>query len=83
MALSKITFRQNGNLPVQYFYESDDKDEEEYRSALSNLYVPAQVYVDALFGVGLSRKVSGVYRAAIEEWKRNIKKKVRCIWCCC
>lgn len=61
-------------LPVQYFYESDDKDEEEYRSALSNLYVPAQVYVDALFGVGLSRKVSGVYRAAIEEWNEHKKK---------
>ena len=61
-------------LPVQYFYESDDKDEEEYRSALSNLYVPAQVYVDALFGVGLSRKVSGVYRVAIEEWNEHKKK---------
>ena len=61
-------------LPVQYFYESDDKDEEEYRSALSNLYVPAQVYVDALFGVGLSRKVSGFYRAAIEEWNEHKKK---------
>ena len=32
-------------LPVQYFYEPDDKDEEEYRLELSNLYVPAQVYV--------------------------------------
>ena len=64
------------SLPVQYFYESDDKDEEEYRSALSNLYVPAQVYVDALFGVGLSRKVSGVYRAAIEEWNEH---KKRCV----
>ena len=36
--------------------------------------MPAQVYVDALFGVGLSRKVSGVYRAAIEEWNEHKKK---------
>ena len=26
------------------------------------------------FGVGLSRKVSGVYRAAIEEWNEHKKK---------
>lgn len=35
---------------------------------LSGQYPVADVYVDALFGIGLAREVTGIYRVAIEAW---------------
>ena len=45
--------------------------QENFRDALSALYPAADVYVDALFGVGLCREVTGIYREAIEEWNAH------------
>lgn len=55
---------------------SDPKEigsEKDWEEKLAACYPQANVYVDALFGIGLSREVTGVYRAAIEQW--NIHKE--------
>ena len=37
-------------------------------------YPQADVYVDALFGIGLTREVKGPYRVAIESWNKRKKE---------
>jgi ADP-dependent NAD(P)H-hydrate dehydratase / NAD(P)H-hydrate epimerase len=67
------------NSEVSLFSSSLDKEDfngtkfagelfEQWKVDLSKQYPQADVYIDALFGIGLAREVTGVYRAAIEEW---------------
>lgn len=48
--------------------------EEEWKTKLVERYPAADVYVDALFGIGLTREVTGIYRTAIEEWNTHKKE---------
>ncbi len=51
-----------------------DLSEEKWKAKLVERYPAADVYVDALFGIGLTREVTGIYRTAIEEWNTHKKE---------
>ena len=51
-----------------------DASEETWKAKLVERYLAADIYVDALFGIGLTREVTGIYRTAIEEWNTHKKE---------
>lgn len=64
----------NYQLPV-FLINTSDKDNQEYKSVLGELD-SCTCLIDSIFGIGLTRDVSGIYREVIEYMNHHKAKKL-------